>query len=407
MNTVQIGNDFEKKSYSLILKALNNKELSLVPEHCKIFKKKKYPSFRRKKGIIFDLAIEVTPPKADKATLLYLIECKNYSSSIPVDDINVFASYIDEIEGYAKKGIFITNSKLQSGALEVLKSHGIMLIEVDEDDYNIVHYKHNLIKQDNIDIEDLDSILIKAIEIAIVPNKIEGLRKLSRYQIDSIASSFIASFNADVVKDYLSTPLNQAINFLKEKHGLEVDYKNIVDARGEEILGYYDVAINKIYINNTLVDTPRLPFVIAHEIGHFILHRNLKIHKTKYNNFKDVHFNFFQQSYSLTNPKNWIEWQANCFASCLLMPKEAILLRLVIIQHQLGISKSGKIYLDSQPCNIFAYREILNKLSEHFKVAKISVEYRLNDLGLVIRALDDDLHKEYIREHSLRRNYDY
>ena len=139
MNTVKIGDDFEEKSKYIIEKALTNKELGLIPEFCKVFRKKGYYSSRRKKEIIFDLSIEVTPINADKPTLIYLIECKNYSSSIPVDDVALFAQYISEIHDYTKKGVFITNSKLQSGAIQEIISHGMMLIEVDNENYNIVH----------------------------------------------------------------------------------------------------------------------------------------------------------------------------------------------------------------------------------------------------------------------------
>ena len=80
MNTVKLGDDFEEKSYHIIEEAIKRNDLGLIPKYCKILKKPKYYSFRRKKEIVFDLSIEFTPPKATNPALIYLVECKNYSN---------------------------------------------------------------------------------------------------------------------------------------------------------------------------------------------------------------------------------------------------------------------------------------------------------------------------------------
>lgn len=401
MSTVKIGNDFEDKSYGIIESALNNKDLGLIPEFCKVYKKKGYYSTRRKKEIIFDLSIEVTPPNASKPTLLYLIECKNYSSSIPVDDVALFAQYISEIHDYAIKGVFVTNSKLQSGAIEEITSHGMMLIEVDEENYNIIHYKNE--KQNNPQ-DDLDKIIFKAIQGALLPAKIEGLKRLSSNQIDTIASNLINEFKPEILNYALPTPLFDLLKYLKGKYKLKYDYSNIEDDAKNDVLGYFDSVKNEIIVNSSIKDTPREPFILAHEIGHFVLHKNLKINKSIYNNFKDTSFSFFEQSYALKNPKNWIEWQANCFASSLLMPEFSIKAILILTQKDLGISKSGRIFLDEQKCNKSDFREIIKRLASHFNVSKVSIEYRLNDLKLIDRPAykhDSENEKEFLRRLSI------
>ena len=145
--------------------------------------------------------------------------------------------------------------------------------------------------------------------------------------------------------------------------------------------------MNEIILNKTIKNTPREPFVLAHELGHYVLHKELKVNKTLYNNFKDIRFNFFEQNYVLNNPKNWVEWQANCFASCLLMPEKSFKAVLYVVQKNMGISKAGRIFLDSQDCNKIAYRDIIDRLALHFNVSKISVDYRLNDLKLIDRPI--------------------
>mgnify|MGYP003599707946 CR=1 FL=1 len=401
MNTVKIGNDFEDKSYKIIESALNNKDLGLIPEFCKVYKKKGYYSTRRKKEIIFDLSIEVTPPKASKPTLLYLIECKNYSSTIPVDDVALFAQYISEIHDFTIKGVFVTNSKLQSGAIEEITSYGMMLIEVDNENYNIVHYKNE--KQNNQQ-DDLDKIIFKAIQEALLPTKIEGLKKLSSKQIDAISSNLIKEFNSEILDYGLSIPLFDLLEYLKNKHNLKFKYSKIEDDSKEDVLGYFDCEKNEIIVDISIRNTPREPFILAHEIGHFILHKDLKINKSIYNNFKDTSFSFFEQSYVLRNPKNWIEWQANSFASSLLMPELSIKAILILTQKDLGISKAGRIYLDDQECNKLDYREILKRLASHFNVPKVSIEYRLSDLKLIDKPVHNPNaknEKEFLRKLSI------
>lgn len=400
MNTVKIGNDFEDKSYSIIENALNNKDLGLIPEFCKVHRKKGYYSSWRKKEIIFDLSIEVTPPNADRPTLLYLIECKKYSSTIPVDDVALFAKYISEIQDYTIKGVFITNSKLQSGAIEEIISHGMMLIEIDEEDYKIVHYKN---EKQTAKKDDFDKVIFNAIQRALLPTKIEGLKRLSSKQIDNIASNLLKEFNVNIVNYGLATPLFDLLKYLEHQYELKFKYSVIEDDLKGDMLGYYDSEKNEIIVNSSIKDTPREPFIIAHEIGHFILHRTLKINSLIYNNFKDSTFNFFEQSYVLMNPKNWIEWQANCFASSLLMPELSVKAILILTQKDLGISKVGRIYLDEQECNKSDFREIVKRLSSHFNVSKLSVEYRLNDLKLIDKPqyVDSEGQKEFLRRLSI------
>ncbi|WP_430614452.1 ImmA/IrrE family metallo-endopeptidase [Flavobacterium sp. JP2137] len=384
MNTVQIGNDFEDKSYEIIEKILNNKDLSLIPEHCKIFRKKKYHAQSRANGIIFDLSIEVTPPNSESPTLLYLIECKKYSSTIPVDEVALFAQYISEIKNFTVKGVFITNSKLQKGALEQIKYHGMMLIEVDENNYNISHYKS--IKA-TTQKDDYDTIILKALCNILLPKKIDGLQKLSKRQIDNIVSKLISDFNPTILQNATATPLFDLLDFLNKTHNLQFEYSKILDNSDNEVLGYFNSENTTIYINPSIKGTKIEPFVIGHEIGHFILHRHLKINEVVYNNFQDTSFNLITQSFKLDNPKNWIEWQANHFSSCLLLPETSIKLMLVIIQLELGISKTGSIFLDEQECNKNDFREITRRLAIHFETSKISIEYRLNSLKLINRPI--------------------
>lgn len=404
MNTVKIGDDFENRSYQVIEEVLRNKELSVIPEYCKIYRKKKYESNARSSGIVFDLSIEVTHPKSNKTNQLYLIECKKYSSKITVDEVAVFANYLGQIKNYSVRGIFITNNKLQKSALELIEHYGMMLIEVDEDNYNIIHYKNE--KSNLQEVNDFDNIILRAISNALLPNKIEGLEKLSAKKINIIASNLINDFNPSILKNAEAVNLFDMLEYLKNKYDLDFKYSNIESSKNKNVLGFYNSEENVIFINSSIKGTMQEPFAIGHEIGHFILHKNLKANKTIYNNFTDISFNFFKQSYVNENPKNWIEWQANCFSSCLLLPEETLVIMLVVIQKELGISKTGTIYLDDQECNRKDFYEIIRRLSIHFGVSRISVEYRLDKLNLIVKSKkrsEENDDREILRNLSILR----
>lgn len=408
MNTVKLGNEFETKSYDIIEQALKNDDLGLIPKYCKILKKPKYYSFRRKKDIIFDLSIEVTPPKAKNPTLIYLIECKNYSNTIPVDDLTVFAEYVNQIEGFATKGIFIANNKLQSGALETVKSYGMMLIEVDDNDYNIVLHRTDKLKNQNEKDIELDEKIRKTIENSLLPKKIQGLKQLSAKQIQNIANAFLNEFDSSILTGAHKLDLQRLTVFLDSKYQLKIEYVNLLNNDNTLLLGYFDQENNKILIDNSIVGTERLPFTLAHEIGHFVLHRNLKINQIVYNNFKDSLHNIFSQQYQLKNDKNWIEWQANCFASSILMPHISMVARLINIQTTMGVSRNrGTIYNDHQEQNRKDFHNYIDYLSKHFGTSKQSVEYRLKSLEILKYPKDikpnynDD--QDRIREESIRR----
>ncbi|MCS3528652.1 ImmA/IrrE family metallo-endopeptidase [Chryseobacterium sp. JUb7] len=408
MNTVKLGDEFEEKSYHIIEQALNNDDLGLIPKYCKIYRKKGYYSFRRKKEIIFDLSIEVTPPNAKNPTLLYLIECKNYSNSIPVDDIAVFGEYMNQINDVTKKGIFICNNRLQSSAVETLKSYGMMLIEVNDNDYSIIFHRTDKLKnQDEKDIE-LDEKIRKTIENALLPKKIDGLKQLSAKQIQNIANTFLNDFDNTILTGAHKLDLQRLTIFLENKYQLKIEYVNLLNNDNTSLLGYFDSENNKILIDYSIIGTERFPFTLAHEIGHFVLHRNLKMNQIIYNNFKDSVHNIFSQQYELKNDRNWIEWQANCFASSILMPHTSILARLIEVQRKMGVSRNqGSIYIDHQEQNRKDFHIYIDHLSDHFGTSKQSVEYRLKSLGIIITPKDVKHNyaneQERIRQESIRR----
>lgn len=81
-----------------------------------------------------------------------------------------------------------------------------------------------------------------------------------------------------------------------------------------------------------------------------------------------------------------MEWQANTFASCLLMPSEDFQIAFGLLLRQLGIRNRGHgpLYLDSQPDNISQFETVCATLSRYFKVSKTAIRLRMRALGLLV-----------------------
>ena len=61
-------------------------------------------------------------------------ECKDYSGSIPVDDVEEFKAKLDQIAGANKKGVMILSGALQRSALKYARANGIGIVRLMPDD---------------------------------------------------------------------------------------------------------------------------------------------------------------------------------------------------------------------------------------------------------------------------------
>jgi len=130
MNTVKKGNDFENKVFSYITTELLNERLHVNSKRSEVYQKKGYFSKERQSEIITDISIETFLPDASGSDycLLTIIECKDYKTRIPVNDIEEFHSKIQQIAGDNVKAIFVTSAALQESAFEYAKSKKIGVI---------------------------------------------------------------------------------------------------------------------------------------------------------------------------------------------------------------------------------------------------------------------------------------
>lgn len=130
MNTVAKGTLFEDRVFNAIKRELVSERLGLLPNSCKIFKKKKYYSKIRKEHIEIDISIEVFLPNATNWSFLWAIECKDYKNALPVNDVEEFHAKIQQVAGDNVKATLILSGALQKGAFEYCKSLGIGVVRL-------------------------------------------------------------------------------------------------------------------------------------------------------------------------------------------------------------------------------------------------------------------------------------
>ena len=131
---------------------------------------------------------------------------------------------------------------------------------------------------------------------------------------------------------------------------------------------------------NQKISKERENFTIAHELGHIVLH------KTITNSIQSISENQNSINSELNIGKSDItrmEYQANTFASYLLMPSRPFLVKVTELFKQYSIT-TGRLYLDHQPCNKKQCNIILGQIADHFIVSKEAVKVRMKKDQLLV-----------------------
>lgn len=412
MNTVLKGNQFEDKIFDLLQNEVEKGTIPLLLQCCKFQRKPKYYSKDREKPIEFDISIEVTPVGAENYQLLYIVECKNYSCKISIDNVEEFVEKVNQVSGKNVKAVFVFSGELQSGVHTYAKNKGVMLINVTEDNLTniILHNKKNNYKitQDwtesidynndliddsvNIDQQKWDEIIEKILtkslgkttEKSELKSSLSQIERLSKENIEKFAKTVLYKINPAILNGIANLSIEELSIFLETQYGISIHLdQTVYNLFNLDIKGYCDPKKREIYINQEIAGTDSHLFTLAHEFAHILLHADIGLNQSDYNNLEDSKFNPLTRKHNLENDKNWIEWQANQFASALLMPKDALKMRLILNQKLLGINRVGQLFLDDQECNKFDYIKITSELSSFFNVSKAMLKYRMDDLNLI------------------------
>jgi Zn-dependent peptidase ImmA (M78 family) len=420
LSTYAKGDRFEEQVFEFLSREINEGRFYVFrPECCKIFRKKGYYSRDREDFIVFDISVEVFLPGFETPSLLVLIECKNYSGKVPVGDIEEFGSKINQVAGFNAKGIFASASAFQSGTFNIARNRGFGVLRYfDQSEFQWelpralltgarsararkrAEIEYALTQTDfrptvysayavtpagftdgwegiwkGLDLEsafkknDLSLIrqptLIKAPRVAFISR--DGIDRLAQHALKTI--SYIRG----------EVDLTKLVSREANVSGLSVSF---IEDSGSA-LG--SITFNPLEIKIFGADSQShlARFTLAHELGHHFLN-----HK-RYMTREAIREQDIGQSQLITIPKGEVErleWQANTFASCLLMPKEDFQAAFGLLLQHLGIRNRGHghLYLDSQRDNVIQFHAVCNSLSEYFNVSKTAIRLRMRALELLV-----------------------
>lgn len=188
-----------------------------------------------------------------------------------------------------------------------------------------------------------------------------NIKYIEETKIKGITSEILQKASSEGLYEYKETPVDLIAEL---SYGLRLYFEDIEKEFGLGTLGILDFSTHTIFLNERLFgkidcNLGLLNFTIAHEIGHFILHKD--IYESSSEKIALLHKKQIQ-NYEHTVKK--MECQANLFAANLLMPES-------LFREEWNKSKG------------INYWERRKTLCNFFKVSNSSLGFRLHNLKLI------------------------
>lgn len=428
MSSVDKGDKLEAQIYSLFDAEISNGRFFAKEENCEIYARKGYYSRDRKKKIVFDVSIEIRLPGHDDYSILILIECKNYNHPVPVDDVEEFHSKIQQVAGANVKGIVASTNSFQEGAFNFCESNGIGLLryydrsnfkwELSRSPSSMVstnyalndwmnasrglsiesyptkyfdcycYSNRNYTNSSRLFFQNLATVgLDRATKklLAKIRNAIDEDKRLVRYLDDSVIEATSHQILNAISYQNGAVPMGKICEWQEQGKGLRVflDAPKSDDSVQKGILGKITFVPGEIVVYDDPDSKPeRRKFTLAHEFGHWFLNHS-EYMAGEYCEAQD--FDFEEPVDIGVKDIMRMEWQANRFASCLLLPREPFLADFYSIAEDIGLQDRGFgiLFLDSQRCNIDSYHRVTNILKRKYAVSRSVVKIRLKKLGVL------------------------
>jgi len=394
---------------------------------CKVFTRKGYYSKDRAKNIIFDISIEVYVPGAKTYSLLILIECKNYNHAVPVDDVEEFFQKMQQVSGANVKGILVTTNSFQESCFNFSSSKGIGLVryyDSKEIKWELMRSPSALVSLSFAETEWLTAlkglttqsyqsryfdcfcyaaakytnslraffsnlILVQVeeslkSELAKMIVGVDDNRQLVTYREDSDIEDLTQTVLSKVNYKQGEVSLSTICDYLAETTHLKIIFEPIEKYDGIT-LGKLSFNPLEIRIYRSIHGHEREKFTLAHEIGHHFLKHS------KYMRGEQIE----EADLEVDEPRELgikdlmrMEWQANYFASCLLLPTKQFAADFFAATGSYGLRDRGfgALFVDEQPCNIQSFFNVTGMLKLKYRVSRQVVKLRLKKLGLLIEA---------------------
>ena len=209
---------------------------------------------------------------------------------------------------------------------------------------------------------------------------------LAKSSISAAADAIIDDYEAKIkrrvvppipVESIIERGLGLSLGFLDLRQKLDMD----------DVLGATFVKERTICVDRSLAENQnegRICFTFAHETGHWVLHRSLV--ERAYRTSETDPFIFCRSR----DAKQPIEWQADYFASCLLMPEDAVRNAFCecfgdrpLVLYNVKSAYSGPVCFDPTAETWPRIASVVKEAGSFSNVSKQAMIIRLQGLGLV------------------------
>jgi Zn-dependent peptidase ImmA (M78 family) len=424
-NTTQTGNALEERVRDLFQAEIDADRFWAKKSNCKVFRKKGYHSKDRGDDIVFDVSIEIYLPGSAEYSALVLIECKNYTHSVPVDDAEEFFTKVQQVAAANAKAVIASTAAFQCGTRKFAKSKGIGLMRC----FDANNFKWELKRSPSATARSTSAEEACLVEEGLAREDFRSLAFDLYLQSPARETNSLWDFFEDLVLDSALMPAQaRSITNPRSKLTNQVPFleRDDLEGRCAEVLsdlGYIggEVSLDELCARekqraNLIVKTGVAPpasysptpilgriafdplvievyayespnrgrdrFTLAHELAHHLLNHGQHLVKESCD---DSDFVLQRQAAVHGSDIARMEFQANFLAASLLMPRAHIIEDFRRLVRSLGIADRGfgALYVDDQSCNVQNFEVVTGQLMQKYGVSRSAAKIRLESIGLL------------------------
>ncbi len=398
------GDSFEELVFNKLKNLIESQDIPGVSRYNEIFLHKQYASKTAPNVMLNpDITIEIysNPEKKTWSNLL-VVECKNHKRKI---DNSIYREFVGNLADYPRsgvRGIMISSAGFTQQVITLAQSDNIALVVLSEksDWETIIWRQINNFDKNQFRHKALIGEVSTNYPIVYCGNSFITISDLlQEYGIPMLNALHVPFIEEDEIRKRVNEILQDTKylineNFIDRCFSLiAANYKFDFVEMQEDCLGKCDFKEHIITINSTLSEH-RQNFTIAHELGHIALHSSIVENLLSIEDRESDKNTIISKS---THGR--MEYQANTFASFLLMPDSSFYVEVDKLFKENRIT-TGRLYHDYQPCNIRDCNVVVGTLSSKFNVSQEAVIIRLKRANLYIEGDSCNPLQEHIRRNS-------
>ena len=403
-NNQHKGDYFENLVFKKLKELIKNQDIPGVSRYNEIFLHKQYASKTAPDVMLNpDITIEVYS-NSNKETWsnLLVVECKNHGRKI---DNSIYREFVGNLSDYPRsgvRGIMVSSAGFTQQVITLAQSDNIALVVLSEqsDWETIIWRKINSFEQHQFGHKVLTGEASTSYPIVYSGNSFVTVSDLLQECGIPMSKALHIPFMEDNVICKKVEDILQNTKYLIKENFIDCcfsliapNYKFDFVEMQEDCLGKCDFKEHVITINSSL-SKHRQNFTIAHELGHIALHSSIVENLFSIEDRESDKNTIISKSIY-----GRMEYQANTFASYLLMPNITFMAEVNKLFKENWIT-TGRLYHDYQPCNIRDCNVVVGALSSKFNVSQEAVIVRLKRANLYIEGERCNPLHEHMRRNS-------